>query len=859
MIKSANKKSIFVILLAFILPISVLFAAYGAIGIYPFGEKSVLIMDMSDQYVQFYGALRDIVTGESNLLYSWKMGFGGNFFGIFAYYLSSPFTLITVFFDDKMLPIGVLIVNLIKIGLAGVTFSVFLRYIGEKTYSYKKVIFSTLYALTSYCVAYSMCQMWLDAVIWLPILTIGIEKLIKENKKSLFIAVMAIVFISNYYISYMIGIFLAIYFVYRMLLQDKFNLRYFIRKTIAFIISTVVSLGLSAWLVFPTLFSLTTGKIGGNNYVSNNAVNFEFLEIIPLFFTGNYKIIDLNGLPLVFCGLISLILFLLYFTVKGISKKEKILSASVIIFFILSFFVTKLDIMWHGFVSPNWFPYRNSFLLSFFIIYLAYKAFLNIKNISTCNIIIAGGIVLVVYISTIIMAQGVKIWLVFVIVALITTYATLLLIIRRKPNLKKAIIPIILVLCIGELFANSYLLISGLDKDFGYEKTSEYIGFKDKIRPLIDTAQRDESLFYRIDKTFEYSKNDALGEGYNGMTHYSSSYDSSTNNFLENLGFGQDYIWCSYYGSTALTDSLFAVKYIMSEKEVYRSYPKIAEKNETFLYQNPNVLPLGYMVSEKLLQSPFLSEEPFSNQNIMLSGMLDKYTDCFKEIKSEIELFNIDFKENEGYTRFTSNGDEWETIEFTFTAPDSNPIYANFPFYGNKRKCMLYVNNVPLEMAFTSESVKNFYLGSFEKGDKITVSLDPQEREFLMKDCQFYSLDDNLMRKSLEELRANSLELTEFSDSYLKGDIEVTDKQLLFTSIRADDGWVAFVDGKQVPIVKYQDTLACVNLSKGKHTVEFKFYPKGFKAGVGISIATLILIIVYIFTKKCRDGKVSAR
>ena len=148
---------------------------------HPFGEKSILIMDMSDQYVDFFAGLRDIFTGEGSIFYSWSKAMGGSYIGVFSYYVSSPLSVITLFFPRNMMPTALMILNILKLGLAGLSMCLYLRYTFGKR-DFFTVVFSVLYATMSYAVTYSLSVMWLDGLIWLPMVLMGLERLIRTDR-----------------------------------------------------------------------------------------------------------------------------------------------------------------------------------------------------------------------------------------------------------------------------------------------------------------------------------------------------------------------------------------------------------------------------------------------------------------------------------------------------------------------------------------------------------------------------------------------------------------------------------------------------------------------------------------------------
>ena len=178
--KAYLTRSVLILLCSFLLPGLLLALMYMVNGFYPFGEKSLLIMDLSDQYVEFYSGL--FYYGEnSNVLFSWSKGYGQNYIGLFAYYLSSPFSILVLLFPQSEITVALLWINLLKVACCGLTFAVFLHEWSQR-WDWTKVFFSTAYALMSYNIVYSMCLMWLDGVIWLPIVLCGVLRVLRRDR-----------------------------------------------------------------------------------------------------------------------------------------------------------------------------------------------------------------------------------------------------------------------------------------------------------------------------------------------------------------------------------------------------------------------------------------------------------------------------------------------------------------------------------------------------------------------------------------------------------------------------------------------------------------------------------------------------
>lgn len=64
-----------------------------------------------------------------------------------------------------------------------------------------------------------------------------------------------------------------------------------------------------------------------------------------------------------------------------------------------------------------------------------------------------------------------------------------------------------------------------------------------------------------------------------------------------------------------------------------------------------------------------------------------------------------------------------------------------------------------------------------------------------------------------------------------------------------DDSWFATIDGKVVPIQKFNNLFQKVSIAKGKHKVVFCYRPKFFTFSVVFSLVTLLILIFYLVFK----------
>ena len=159
----------------FFIPVVLYFITYLSMGLHPFGNGSVLVLDLNGQYVYFYEALRNAVLGDTSLLYSFARQLGGEFLGIYAYYVASPFSYIICLFPQSRILEALLCIFLAKAGISGFTMGYYLHKTSQRLNRTNIIICSVLYSMCSYAVIQQHNSMWIDALMWLPLLTLGIE------------------------------------------------------------------------------------------------------------------------------------------------------------------------------------------------------------------------------------------------------------------------------------------------------------------------------------------------------------------------------------------------------------------------------------------------------------------------------------------------------------------------------------------------------------------------------------------------------------------------------------------------------------------------------------------------------------
>jgi uncharacterized membrane protein YfhO len=832
-------------IIAFFIPFLLLGGVFAAWKVYPFGNGSILMADEYSQYIQFYNHLYDVLKGNGSLLYSWEAGMGLNFWGTFAYYLSSPISVIIFLFNPSHLPEAFVLMILIKIGLSGLMMNIYL----SKMYPMKKqdlIIFSTLYSLISFSIGYLFNIMWLDSIYLLPIVLLGIEYLFCR-KPLLFIISLTLLFISNFYMAYIVGLFTFLFFLYRSITLEKNSRKNFIRNFLSFGFSTIVAAGISAFITLPTYLLLKSNPNQPFKWDEMWNIQFGFFELIAKFYNSSVRLFDL---PNVYSGLVVLLLAPLFFINSKIKSREKIASFIFLLILFFSLQLNGFNLMWHAFSAPTGYYYRFAFVVSFFMIYLSYKSYLvldpkivpSIYKVYIANIFI---LMLLTKLTPELMSVAkalLNIILLTVFCFLLYKKATLV-----KPS--RAFSLVILLFICFDLGLNSYQHIKILKSNPGYDVARSQYNLPNKsFATMVKELNQDDQGFYRTNSITGLTINDSIRFGYKGMTNFNTLGNGALHEFMNTIGYSSTLGQRSLVQNQGIltSDALFGFKYMISDKPSNKfGYTEVKCENGICLYKNQYAMPIGFMVDAHQFTFDMSVDNPFDKQNRLL-GPVNNQDQYFQPLKaSSITYHNLTVT-NEGNILSVKKLDTQQrgSIEMVFNIKGEKQFYAllsagkGFAGYGDTN---LYINGKSLGIYPTYHNDRVIDLGAFSN-EKVTVNIELNVPETQLTQQLFYSLDIPSFSSRITELRKGSMDVTSWSETSVSGNITAKKKGTLFFSIPYDKGWKATVDGKQESIIKLGGFIG-LNLEKGKHDLTLSYLPEGFKLGCLISTISIIFLI----------------
>lgn len=848
------------LMICFLLPALLMWLTYITMKVYPFGEESVLVLDLNGQYVYFFEALRDIIREGGSLLYSFRRALGGEFIGMIGYYLASPFSFIVALFPETMMTEALLVMFLLKTGLCGLTFGIYMEATRKVRNRPLTVMFSTMYALCAYAVVMQNNTMWIDNLIWLPMVVLGIENLIKHGKFKLYVIALALCVMSNFYIGYMMCIFSLLYFFFFYYSRSEEERNpcalkgFFVRRFVRFGLFSLLAVAICAVMVWGSYYSLTFGKTEFTHPSYAVKQKFDFLDLASKMYFGSYDTVRPEGWPFVYCGMLAFILMPLYFFAKKVTTREKIARAFLCLILIFSFNTSTIDMFWHGMQRPNWLNYRYSFMLVFIFLVMAYKAFEEIKDIGYRAVFASSGVItLVLFILQHMEYENLPdLGSVWASVGFIIAYLMLL----RASTWNSKVIrrTAALVLCIVvsfEAYTASLSNLVALDNDVVFSNRTGYRNFIDKYRPTVDWLKEYDNSFYRVEKTYHRKTNDNMALGIFGVSNSTSTLNAKIIDLLANYGIASKSHWSKYLGATEVFDTLFGIKYVLSQNasETSPLYNEIGNQNGVGIYENPYAMSVACGVNEALRDLDISSDDrisysAFEVMNETVTAMLgeEEKLQLFKPISSEITGNEISKTISSNHHKWTKKSDE-SYVLLTFTATSSDPVLmflpSDFP-----RDCKLYINSSEKGTYFTTECCRIMNIGTFEPGDEVSIKLVPEKDNiFIRKDVEyFYTFDSELFKSVAPRLNTSPFNVREYSEDMLSGTIHVLPgEELIYTSIPYDRGWVIEANGEAVESFEILGGLMAFRLDAGSYNLTMKYRPDCIIYGSMISGGAIVL------------------
>ena len=840
-------------LTAFFLPFVILFLALLAENISFNGETTILASDGFHQYVIFAENLRNILHGSDSLFYTFTSGLGLNFYALISYYLGSFFSPFVYFFSLKSMPDAIYLFTLLKVACMGLTSFYSLRQLYPKVLKPFTVILSSSYALMSFAISQIDINMWLDVFILLPLIILGLNRLLNQKKFILYYLTLTILFIQNYYFGYMVAIFLVLYFLIQ--ISKESCLKVIGRQWLDFTVVSILAGLSSCVMLLPTYLDLSTHGEKFSSFTEWFTENSWFIDLFAKNFVGAYDTTKFGSIPMIYVGIFPLILAIIFFTIKSIKWQTRLASGIVLLLIIASFYLEPLDLMWQGMHSPNMFLHRYSWAFSLMMILLAAETLSRLKELTVKHYLVGIVPLGLGFLATVLLKnhyQFLEAPQIIITFSFLAAYTIILISYAKQYLTFNLFISFTLLFTVFEISLNTYYQITALNSEWVFPSRQSYELNLTDTEKLIQKSQNLNTTFYRTEELLPQTGNDSMKYNYHGISQFSSIRNTTSSSTLDRLGFKSTgtNLNLRYQNNTLLMDSLFAVKYNLSETDVNKfGFHYLVNSGNTSLYENQYASQLA-ILTNGLYKDIDFSVNTLDNQtNWMnnLTGLSEKY---FTRVPSQLsEGANI----LNGRVTTSNDGQLNSHADYNLTVAPNTQLYISVPNITfsneNSQKVQITVNGKTVE--YTTDNAYTFFdLGYFEDSQTLRVTLSfPENNQVSFNQPNFYALDTTSYQKALETINHQKVKVTTNKNTVTATYKSDKASSLLFT-IPYDKGWTATQNGQKITLSKAQDGFMKVDVKSGKGKVILTYLPTGFKEGVMLSSVGLLLFICYNIARK---------
>ncbi|MCR5141362.1 MAG: YfhO family protein [Ruminococcus sp.] len=822
---------------------------YKGAKMYPYGTRSISWCDMSQQVVPLMNQFKDILDGKSSMFLNFSDSGGMNFYGVFFFFLASPFTLLVKFVpkQDMMMFMNVLV--MLKLMTCALTSSLCLTFTRKKLDPVSVVLLSVMYPFCGYTMMYYQNIIWLDMMYLFPLLVMSLQRLTVKKKPLMYTIVLSACMIVNYYIGYMVVVFVLLFIaVYTI---QNFNREHSFRVCRELAAGSFMAALLTAFVWLPSLiqyFHSGRGFTTVRETLENSKMQSAYMTIYPMLMCLGFPIV------IVAADIVSK-----RERTKGNDRWLIMLGLTLI-----PFFIEPVNKMWH---TGNYmsFPCRYGFMTIYLMLYCSAYALEKapehrpgvLKYLAAAVCSVAAVLGCYRYGSVTRLANEEKIsryaytlWgnnesfelILGIFLMTLVAYGVLRFFYGRGIFVKNFFLIFCTVVFLIEVSVNSGIYIT-----YSSEKNEETNASQGRVYDLagrIDTDDGDGG-FTRVKSFSKIFNNNMIGAlGYNSIAHYTSLNDRDYMETMRMWGYTGVWMETGSVGGTRLSDAALSIGYEINggcngSEEVYSS-------DAGFIHKFPQCMPMGVLVDKGSLDGCERFDknaDRTSVQELLSEKLLGEQIITRYEPSEPIETEDGKYAVNNGRIliyRLDIKGSR----ELYFECYDEFSNHLSEPTYDSFK---IKVNGEVVRDSYPDGGLNGIYALGEYSDCTVTVEI------LCRKSMAFRSLGlFGLDTERFDELcgQTEGIGMTR-KGGKLSGKVTLDEEKSCFISVPYNDGLKVKVNGKRTEFTRVFGDFIKIDLPAGENEVTVSMVPKGFAAGVLISVLGAAVLTVYLlFAKK---------
>jgi uncharacterized membrane protein YfhO len=378
--------------------------------------------------------------------------------------------------------------------------------------------------------------------------------------------------------------------------------------------------------------------------------------------------------------------------------------------------------------------------------------------------------------------------------------------------------------------------------------------------------------------------NDPSLMGIEGIDYFSSLGKSEMTHTLRRMGY-MEYITCicdiSDNGGKMIADALLGIEGQVFDESVIQTMsipPSIfplrhqgdqSIENSLVFRKTPIYLSRAFGVNESVLNfsGEQYGNDPLGYDDALLSEMTGKPVSTYKPIPCQINTENTIEKSLGGgrIAYIQQNPDQSGRLTFLFSGQgEGYPIYLDFLNYFMSfgtdtkdyqlflgEKYLMYIEqgdnrHVIRSIEYISPHT-NFCIGDYAKDEPVKVIIEYTGVNLVIESLNVYCQSVNEVYKSIEPLLKNQAKFEWTGSSSARILTQNDSGDILFVSMPYDTGWTATMDGEAAEVIDVAEGFIGLRMPEGAHEYRLQFFPNGLKEGIGITVVSFVLALVWLY------------
>lgn len=845
---------------------------------YPFGEYSFLRGDAYDQYYSMFELMLDWLNSSDKSVFLWNSGMGVDFYLNMLYYGMSPFNLIIILFGKGNLELAMILTIILKASLISVTTLYFFLHTNkccnremvqkEKIFPWIAVACTLAYSFCGFILAYGNNIIWLDGLMLVPVIAIGIEKMGSgRGSICLYVVALTLAIVTNFYFSVYLCMFALIYF----LLENRESFGMFVRSGLKFAGASILAALISAVVLIPAaLCIMNAAKSNMPGFSNNMEMWCNPAKYISSFFPLKELTSDYFYNHNSFCGSIALTGMILFLLSAKNDRKTKIKFFCAVAFLMAGLNNAVLNFILHGMVITHAMGNRFAFILTFIILVMVFRVLTGFTWEDAGKGIGASAVTVVLFVISIVFTDEMQKPVAYAAFMLLTAFFAILFVLCKRKSIKTGtvLVWILSIWCI-EICYNAVALLSVEHEDTRYQEFIMEDTWIDTYKEL--QASCDDRVTALINKVYMTASE---------TNWYSSMSNGYTINAFVDMGLSHyDNVEYTYRGTTPLTSMLYNVQYVVTNEPGlfggYHTTKTIDAGDDEIQVCEADIKPAFAMVLNKNILSWEEHHNPAENQNSFFAkavspAMGGDSAEQTNEPKTEASLFteldlsgaereymSVDvISETDNYLSCRSTSDFYPCIKLWYTPMEDTDLYL----YCNDTKSVLaevWVDGKAQSSGKYYATSLMQHIGSVKAGQEVKIYIHGSAAINVKEEIEYhlYSFENELFQSGIKNVVESCTVKNKMTKgSHMSFEVNQLQSGVLYFALPYQKGFRIYSDGSEKEVIRIGSGLMGIESEEGTHTVDIYYSTPGILPGIAGSLLGVVLfVLVLVFEKKRFD------